>query len=463
MFFSKSGNGDIRSKRLFAVCTAAILIIALIILIVFMMNRMLRATTMKLLGFEGTVTLSDARGREVDATEGRRLLDGNVLDTEKESRAWVLLDDDRTVTLMERSNAVFRQSGRDMVLSLEDGSLFFDIERPLEDDENFEIQTSTMSVGIRGTSGYVDSDENGNSVLYLTSGRVEVKGHDENGENSEIATLQAGEKITVITDDDDEVKLIIEDITEYDLPYDAVIEIISHRNLLDAVTGDTGWDEDILKDPEEVFSQQDDNGSDEPGEFTVTDSDIVGTWGYEGVPVIEFFADGTGCLYLKRVEVEHSEVDYDKQTVIWYRDEDAVVYSFNIMGYDSDGRLEYCSLEDGSFGLKKGDDILVRDFGLSDEETHGASGTTDAVIVGTWEPRNPGWPGIVFFADGKGYLRYAPNSVEHFTYESNDSSWTIYPENDQNTYNCYLRGEELYVTGWQYYDRLSYEDLYLEY
>ncbi len=212
MFFSKSGSGDIRSKRLFAVCTAAILIIALIILTVFMMNRRLRATTMKLLGFEGTVTLSDARGREVDATEGRRLLDGNVLDTEKESRAWVLLDDDRTVTLMERSNAVFRQSGRDMVLSLEDGSLFFDIERPLEDDENFEIQTSTMSVGIRGTSGYVDSDENGNSVLYLTSGRVEVKGHDENGENSEIATLQAGEKITVITGDD-EVKLIIEDAT----------------------------------------------------------------------------------------------------------------------------------------------------------------------------------------------------------------------------------------------------------
>ena len=35
----------------------------------------------------------------MDATEGRRLLDGNVLDTEKESRAWVLLDDDRAVTV----------------------------------------------------------------------------------------------------------------------------------------------------------------------------------------------------------------------------------------------------------------------------------------------------------------------------------------------------------------------------
>lgn len=35
----------------------------------------------------------------MDATEGRRLLDGNALDTEKESRAWVLLDDDRTVTV----------------------------------------------------------------------------------------------------------------------------------------------------------------------------------------------------------------------------------------------------------------------------------------------------------------------------------------------------------------------------
>lgn len=34
----------------------------------------------------------------------------------------------------------------------------------------------------------------------------------ENGKNSETATLQAGEKITVITGDD-EVKLIIEDAT----------------------------------------------------------------------------------------------------------------------------------------------------------------------------------------------------------------------------------------------------------
>ena len=155
---SETEEGKAKKLKLF-IPAGTVLILAVVLLIVLVIGRRFRATTMKLLSFEGTVTLSDTHGRDV-AAEGKRLLDGNTLDTGKDSKAWVLLDDDRTVTLMEKSSAVFRQSGRDMVLSLEDGRLFFNISRPLEDDESFEIQTSTMVVGVRGTSGYVDSDEN---------------------------------------------------------------------------------------------------------------------------------------------------------------------------------------------------------------------------------------------------------------------------------------------------------------
>ena len=457
---SETEEGKAKKLKLF-IPAGTVLILAVVLLIVLVIGRRFRATTMKLLSFEGTVTLSDTHGRDV-AAEGKRLLDGNTLDTGKDSKAWVLLDDDRTVTLMEKSSAVFRQSGRDMVLSLEDGRLFFNISRPLEDEESFEIQTSTMVVGVRGTSGYVDSDENGNSVLYLTSGRVEVKGYDENGENPETARLHAGEKITVISGDD-EVELIIEEITEADLPYDALLEILADKDLLDEVTGETGWDPEILKDLENMFLSQDDNGSDENEGFTVTDSDIVGTWGYDGVPLYEFFVDGTGYLYMKYVEIESVEVTYDKVSLIWYRDEDAVVYTFNFIGDAVDGRLEYCTLEDGKLGLKKGNEILVKDFGVSDEGDDSTLVTTDMVIAGTWQARNPAWPDIIFFDDGTGYLRYAPHSVEGFTYEYTGSAWTIYPYNDQNSYNCFLNADGLYVTGWQYYDRLSETDYYGEY
>ena len=69
---------------------------------------------------------------------------------------------------MERSTASFTQNGKKLYLSLEDGRLFFNIERSLEDDENLDIVTSTMVIGmiplaIEGGAGAV-----GNKSLSLT-------------------------------------------------------------------------------------------------------------------------------------------------------------------------------------------------------------------------------------------------------------------------------------------------------
>ena len=271
-----------------------------------------RANTIRLYSYEGEVKLVDDKGRSIEVKEDKRLTSGNVLSTKKESRAWVLLDEDRMVTLMEKSKAGFDKKGNRMVLTLEDGSLFFNIEKPLSDKESFEISTSTMVIGIRGTSGYVSADEDGNSVLYLTSGKCEVTGIGPDGDTDSV-TVRAGEKVTVIIEDD-EVELIVEDITETDLPKDAVIEIVSDDDLLEAVTDATGWDEDLLGELTE------DKVSDlYLGEIKdYSDVQVCGDWILSGDPytdwdteTLHFSDDGTGYEYLFNGTYSAFFWDYD--------------------------------------------------------------------------------------------------------------------------------------------------------
>jgi hypothetical protein len=527
------------------------------------------ATTMRLSRYDGKVTLTDKNGRDQDLREDRRLASGDVLDTGKESKVWVLLDEDRMVTIMERSSAEFYQSGKNLRLHLSEGSLFFNIERSLEDDETFNIETSTMVVGIRGTSGYVTTDEDGKEVLYLTSGKVEITGKNPESGEEESVKLSAGQKAVIILDDDD-VEIRKEDITVWDLPEDAVLEICADDDLLDAVISATGWDEDDLKALEEMYLQGEDPEGVTDGAgidlSNITEDDILGKWYWEsnGDPAFEFFVSGTGNSFMRVIAID-DENSFTDSPILYWLDDGCINYTVNYL--TSVFRLDYCILEDGSLGLMQGDNLIVSeeylsshpvmttvdayadivgswapDLGIAgsvtgfqfnsdntgylhavgDEdqytysfewgwgeqpgyiyvtvlcgETHpgldsrmltlevneysiyfdgttyvrfstadGAADGTETTgrnIVGSWHARNAGWPDLVFFDDGTGYLRYAPHVVDGFTYEYTGSAWNIQPETDQNSYNCFFNAEGLYVTGWGYYDRLSEDDYYGEY
>ena len=75
---SETVEGKAKKLKWF-IPAGTVLILAVVLLIVLVIGRRFRATTMKLLSFEGTVTLSDAHGRDVAAAEGKRLLDGNIV------------------------------------------------------------------------------------------------------------------------------------------------------------------------------------------------------------------------------------------------------------------------------------------------------------------------------------------------------------------------------------------------
>ena len=78
------------------------------------------------------------------------------------------------------------QSGRKLELFLETGSLYFNVTKALEADETFDIRTSTMVVGIRGTCGYVNVDD-----LFLIEGHTVVT--DTEGNTVEVF---AGQRLT---------------------------------------------------------------------------------------------------------------------------------------------------------------------------------------------------------------------------------------------------------------------------
>ena len=142
-----------KKKKMIIIIAAIIAVLAAVILILYFRSQ-IRATTMRILRLEGEVSLeNDGKSRTV--RENLRLNSGNALSTATKSLVSIGLDDTKIVTLDELSRAEFNQAGRKLDLKLTDGSLFFEVQKPLADDETMDIRTSTMVVGIRGTSGWI--------------------------------------------------------------------------------------------------------------------------------------------------------------------------------------------------------------------------------------------------------------------------------------------------------------------
>ncbi len=208
------------------------------------------ASVMRILFQEGTVRLEEESGESRQVTEDLRLQSGNVLETEEESMVSVGLDEIKIVTLKEESEAKVKKAAKDLSIYLSKGNLFFQVLSPLPQDESFDIETSTMMVGIRGTSGYVMIGEEGRDRLIVTDGRVHVTGtHPVTGEVKE-AEVHAGQRLTVYLYDDrevDSIVLYLEDLTLEEAPSAMLHWILSDEDRIGKVSADTGWTEDEMR------------------------------------------------------------------------------------------------------------------------------------------------------------------------------------------------------------------------
>lgn len=132
------------------------------------------ASTMRLARTEGGVSLKDESGTELSYRENMRLFSGNTVATEADSRAGISLDETKIVTLDEQSFASLHQNGKKLRVKLENGAMYFSVSKPLASDEQFDIETSTMVLGIRGTAGYVEALSPTSSLVILTSGHAVI-------------------------------------------------------------------------------------------------------------------------------------------------------------------------------------------------------------------------------------------------------------------------------------------------
>lgn len=149
---------------------------------------------------EGKIEIVNRRGKDVSPRENLHLFDGYRMGTDVLSYAWMNLDEERLVKLDQESRIEIEKKRKKLEIAVESGSLFFNIAKPLEEDESLDIRTSSMIVGIRGTCGWVEvfGDE-GKLRVYLLEGRVACSSGEEKKEvlAGEMAELTAPGEITV--------------------------------------------------------------------------------------------------------------------------------------------------------------------------------------------------------------------------------------------------------------------------
>ena len=239
-------NGNKKKIPIIATVTA-LLIICAVLVVFFLHKNRIKATTMRLLRIVGEVTLEDGKKKKT-IMDNLRLNDGNALSTEAESLASVGLDDTKIISIEENSRAEFYQKGKKLELVLTKGRLFFDVQQPLADNESLDIKSSTMVVGIRGTSGYVWEDPaSGIHYIYITDGHVTVNGYNPQTEKNEEVTVGPGQRVTAYLNDDGTFNtFIVEDVTEDDLPIALIRELFNNPDTLERVLKATGYDKNKL-------------------------------------------------------------------------------------------------------------------------------------------------------------------------------------------------------------------------
>ncbi len=139
-----------------------------------------RAAVMRLQLAEGSVSIQDAGGSSLSYVENMRLYSGYTVTTGSGSSAYILLDDTKAVKLDRDTTVTIKKSGRKLQVKLKCGQLTFNVTAPLEASETMEIRTSSMVLGVRGSSGIVNLREvifvTGHGVLYSGERRYEVTG-----------------------------------------------------------------------------------------------------------------------------------------------------------------------------------------------------------------------------------------------------------------------------------------------
>ena len=175
------------------------------------------AAVMHLTRTEGMVRVGNAEGKDVKISENLGLYSGYEVNTQAESYGWITLDDAKLAKLDASSDVEIRKNDKLLELYVLSGGLFFNVTEPLAEDEVMNIRTSAMAVGIRGTCGWVDAENENLMYVYLLEGKVECSIFGEDGSVLASETITAGQTARMVLDGD-EAFIITEEFDTGKLP-----------------------------------------------------------------------------------------------------------------------------------------------------------------------------------------------------------------------------------------------------
>lgn len=138
----------------------------------------------------------------IKAKAGMRVYETDTLRTPRGPNAFITVDTlDHGVMRMADNADVYiqnyiidseKEQVRQAEISVAKGWLRFAGDHALGPEENFEIHTPTMTIGIRGTAGIVNASSSLNTDLFLTDGKVDVcRKEKRTGETLDTAVLEA--------------------------------------------------------------------------------------------------------------------------------------------------------------------------------------------------------------------------------------------------------------------------------
>ena len=180
-----------------------------------------RATTMKLIKTDGEVGVENEKGKSVDLIDNLGLYSGYGIDTQTKSFAWIDLDDTKLTKMDEKSDVDIKKDCKKLELVVNSGGLFFNVTKPLEDDESMDIRTSTTICGIRGTCGWVEAHGD-TTYVGLFDGKVECT---VTADGKEETVRVNAKEILIVKKDGDHVTYEVKKLTYKDVPEFVQVEI----------------------------------------------------------------------------------------------------------------------------------------------------------------------------------------------------------------------------------------------
>lgn len=204
------------------------------------------AAAVRLSKTEGTVKISKSSGKSVSLRNNMRLYSGYHVVTSAKSYAWIDLDDVKLIKEDASSETEVRKSGKKLEVNVVSGQVLFNVAESLKEDETLNISTSTMVVGIRGTTGWVRVMDRWKTEVCLLEGTAQCVVTDPVTGQLKTAVLRGGDVAECIVYPQDKAgdkcDITMKKQTVDGIPGYALTDLVRDVPLCDEILKDSGLD-----------------------------------------------------------------------------------------------------------------------------------------------------------------------------------------------------------------------------